>query len=147
MPSSLSQTLDSKTEPEQAQLIAQVFARFIAIWGHRWSSVYSTPELARLAQSEWLNSLSGFSVSHINRAIQKLINSGADFPPTLPEFVSHCRQFRHNDMDAHQNRLDAIRDRESEENRSTGASNEVARKHLEALIKKLNWQTSREANK
>ena len=54
------------------------------------SSVYSTDEAIAEARSEWSVGLRNVDTSRIGPAIDKMVDAGHEWPPSLPEFVKLC---------------------------------------------------------
>ena len=68
----------------QAAMI-DLWVSFAEIYGHKWTSSFGTTP-----NNSWIAGLSGMTVSDVMFGINAVINSGSDWPPSLPEFISMC---------------------------------------------------------
>lgn len=69
------------------QDIVQLFARFQARYGHKWTSQQTTPDMVRLAVAEWADGLADLGAEHLRHG---LASWDGDWPPSLPEFRRAC---------------------------------------------------------
>lgn len=68
------------------------------IYGHKWASAYgdgvdrNTGKLTDTAEV-WFGALAGANVTElqIRQGLQKTVEAGDPWPPSLPEFVARCR--------------------------------------------------------
>ena len=72
--------------------IDRLFARFHAMYGKHWLDLWGGAPMADV-KAVWAEDLSGVSGEQIRRALDHC-KGNAKFPPTCPEFVALCRQFR-----------------------------------------------------
>ncbi len=70
--------------------INQLFMRFSAIWGHKFTSPFPTAEAIEVAKAEWLDALRPLSDEQVMAGIEQC-RSRCEWPPSLPEFIRHCR--------------------------------------------------------
>ena len=80
-------TPSSKSTTKPIKKVVEVFSKLQVRYGHKWTSNFSTPELVRLAVSEWADGLSGFTAEEIGRGLEVWQE---DWPPSLPEFKRAC---------------------------------------------------------
>lgn len=69
------------------QDIVQLFARFQARYGHKWTSQQTTPDMVRLAVAEWADGLADLGADRLRHG---LASWDGDWPPSLPEFRRAC---------------------------------------------------------
>lgn len=55
-------------------------------FGHRWTSQYGEED-----DGTWLQALRGITPDQVRQALQAVEDSGAEWPPTLPQFKAYCR--------------------------------------------------------
>lgn len=72
---------------------ARLFGEFAKIWGSQKVASMWADCAAEDINAMWEPQIRRFDGDTIKKAIQALIDQGKDWPPTLPEFVSTCRQF------------------------------------------------------
>ena len=63
-----------------------LFARFKAIYTHKFASAYSTPDEVKLAKREWAIALKGFQEPLLAYAVERTKETYA-WPPTISEFL------------------------------------------------------------
>lgn len=73
-------------------LVERLFDRLVLIFGAQkvgamWDGVEDRSEVVSI----WAEQLSRFQPQTIGAALQSVIDSGREWPPTLPEFVGMCR--------------------------------------------------------
>ena len=83
------------SNPLPPQYVDRLFRRFAAFYGSQkvgamWADM-SAEEIAE-AKAVWGQALGRFTPASIASALQRLVDSGNGWPPTLPEFVELCRQ-------------------------------------------------------
>lgn len=72
--------------------VQRIFARFAAIYGaQKLSTTWGPPDGHPAIMAVWAEALSGTSPESIGGALSALIESGREWPPTLPEFREACR--------------------------------------------------------
>jgi len=75
-----------------AALVDRLFARFVALYGsQKVGAMWADADLSEV-KMVWAVQLSRFNPQSIKVALQCLIDSGREWPPTLPEFIEACRQ-------------------------------------------------------
>ena len=76
------------TEAEQQTrvLVNMLFARFKAIYTHKFASAYSNPDEVKLAKREWAIALKGFQEPLLAYAVERTKEVYA-WPPTISEFL------------------------------------------------------------
>lgn len=72
--------------------IDKLFARFHAMYGKHWLDLWDGAAMADV-KTVWAEDLAGCNGEQIRRAIDHC-RGNLKFPPTCPEFVAICRQFR-----------------------------------------------------
>jgi len=69
-----------------------LFARFTAFYGsQKVGTMWVDAGMAEV-KAVWAEQLARFEPASIAGALQRLVDSGNQWPPTLPEFVELCRQ-------------------------------------------------------
>jgi len=81
----------SRYEPVPEHWVDKLFARFSVIYGHKWTSVYPNSEMISVAKREWARALGRVTGEQIQLGIEGLIDSGEPWPPTIPEFITVCK--------------------------------------------------------
>lgn len=82
----------SKHEPLPAAWVERIFSRFSAVWGVQKIGAMFPPESHDEVRSVWAEQLGRYSGQTIGAALQAVVDSGAAWPPTLPEFLEACRR-------------------------------------------------------
>ena len=80
---------DSQRDEAQQQtrvLVNMLFARFKAIYTHKFASAYSNPDEVKLAKREWAVALKGFQEPLLAYAVERTKEVYA-WPPTISEFL------------------------------------------------------------
>jgi hypothetical protein len=76
------------------KIIAHVWTRMTAIYGHKWVSPMGIAVdgmgILTDAAKTWQKGLSGVSVDGIRTAFSTLVTKNYDWPPSLPEFRKLC---------------------------------------------------------
>lgn len=72
---------------ETKTLINMIFARFMAIYGHKFKSCFETQDEIRIAKREWALSLRGYGEAELVAAIDRCKETLA-WMPTISEFLS-----------------------------------------------------------
>lgn len=81
--------------PLSPALVERLFARFTIIYGiQKMASMWPAEgvdheEMKRV----WGEQLGRYSLPVIGKAVQALVDSSGEWPPTLPEFVRLCREY------------------------------------------------------
>jgi len=76
---------------ETKTLVNMIFARFMAIYGHKFKSCFETQDEIRIAKREWALSLAGFGESELVAAVDHCKESLA-WMPTISEFLKILQQ-------------------------------------------------------
>ncbi len=76
--------MTGKSIPENE--IDQIFLRFGAIYGHRFTSLFPNQKAVKVAKAEWANALGELSGFQINQGLLRC-RSISDWNPNIPEFV------------------------------------------------------------
>lgn len=84
-----SEGVQANQEAEQRTrvLVNMLFARFKAIYTHKFASAYATTEEVKLAKREWAIALKGFQEPLLAYAVERTKERYA-WPPTISEFLS-----------------------------------------------------------
>ena len=87
----------------QPELLDQLFATIRTTWGgQKFAASYGPSatdtrdageDWVEAVHALWSHQLSGFASETLKRALQAMIDSGREWPPTLPEFKAACRDF------------------------------------------------------
>jgi hypothetical protein len=77
--------------------IDKLFARFAVMYGKHWLELWSGIPMEAV-KAGWAEDLAGTSGEQLRRALDHC-KANSKFPPTCPEFLQICRQFR--DTPAH----------------------------------------------
>ena len=72
--------------------IETLFARFSAAWGAQKVGVMFPSESHDEVKTLWAAQLARFEPETLRHALQAAIDSGREWPPTLPEFVGICQR-------------------------------------------------------
>ena len=78
-------TGSKKSDPMPAHWVAGLFARFQALYGHRWTSAIDGIE--EQAVAAWADTLAGITGEQIKSGIDTL---ACEWPPSAPQFRLHC---------------------------------------------------------
>jgi hypothetical protein len=74
------------------RLAERLFARLVAMYGaQKIGAMWADTDMA-LVKETWGRALQAYAPASIGDALQALLTSGREWPPTLPEFVSLCQQ-------------------------------------------------------
>ena len=72
--------------------VERIFKRFAGMYGaQKFGAMWVGTDMED-AKDLWAEQLGRFKPESIGAALQRLIDSGSEWPPTLPEFVELCRQ-------------------------------------------------------
>jgi len=74
-------------------VIDRLFDVLLSMYGARWLDMWIGCDIDNV-KAEWARALTGIDPDAMRLALGALLNGGKPFTPTLPEFVSLCRQFR-----------------------------------------------------
>jgi len=90
--------LVSLPEEQQIKAMMRLWERMTQLWGHRhqsaWGqSVDANGNLTDTAEL-WLQGLGRFTLSEIGNGVNKMVEKGQEWPPTLPEFMQMCKPKR-----------------------------------------------------
>lgn len=85
-------TLPANPSASPEFLVDRLFRRLHAMYGKHWLDLWVGAPMAEV-KAEWARTLTGVSPEALKMALDALLKQGKAFPPSLPEFVSLCRQF------------------------------------------------------
>lgn len=72
--------------------VERIFKRLAGMYGaQKFGAMWAGTDMED-AKELWAEQLGRFKAESIGAALQRLIDSGSEWPPTLPEFVELCRQ-------------------------------------------------------
>lgn len=74
-------------------VVDRLFAKLGAMYGRAWLDMWVGAPMDEV-KAEWASWLHGVELDAVRLALDSLVAQGRAFPPTLPEFVSLCRQHR-----------------------------------------------------
>ena len=74
------------------ELVDRLFQKLHTMYGKHWAELWAGMPLDAV-KTEWARALTGVSPDTMRLALDSMMAAGKTFPPTLPEFVSLCRQF------------------------------------------------------
>jgi len=80
------------SSPPDARLVDNLFERLVAMYGSQKVAAMWSGASIDTVKATWGSQLGRFPAATIGLALQKLVDSGDGWPPTLPEFVEACRQ-------------------------------------------------------
>lgn len=78
---------------ETKTLVNMIFARFMAIYGHKFKSCFETQDELRLAKREWALSMQGYAEADLVAAIDRCKETLA-WMPTVSEFLAILRDIQ-----------------------------------------------------
>ena len=64
----------------------RLWLRMAEIYGHKWVSSYGDKP-----NETWAKALANFSYGQIAIGLDKMLAKNIEWPPTLTEFISHCK--------------------------------------------------------
>lgn len=73
--------------------VDRLFLRLHAMYGKAWLDMWADAPIA-VVKGQWSESLARFNAETIRLALAEIERDGKPFPPTLPEMVAMCEQFR-----------------------------------------------------
>lgn len=73
--------------------VDRLFVRLHAMYGRAWLDMWADAPIPTV-KTLWAESLGRCTAEQIRLALDAIEKSGKAFPPTLPEFVAACEQFR-----------------------------------------------------
>lgn len=80
------------SKPLPSAWVDRLFSRLAAFYGsQKLATMWVDADMAEI-KAVWAEQLGRFEPASISAALQRLIDSGNQWPPTLPEFVELCRQ-------------------------------------------------------
>ena len=79
-------------QPLPRAWVDRIFARFIAAFGIVRLAAMWPEDQHDEVKAAWAEQLGRFAPETIRAALQATIDSGREWPPTLPEFVEQCRR-------------------------------------------------------
>lgn len=74
------------------KMIDELFLKFAAYYGSQFLSKWAGIDID-MVKSEWADGLEQFKVETIKRALD-YVRDNNEFPPSLPEFIKICREFK-----------------------------------------------------
>ena len=75
-----------------SEWIDRLFARFGAMYGAQWAEKWRGFDIAEV-KATWAEDLDGCTGNQLRMALDH-VKANCAFPPSLPEFLGYCRQFR-----------------------------------------------------
>jgi hypothetical protein len=75
-----------------SEWIDRLFARFGAMYGAQWAEKWRGFDIDEV-KATWAEDLDGVTGEQLRKALEH-VKGNCAFPPSLPEFVGVCRQFR-----------------------------------------------------
>lgn len=81
-----------KISVETKQLVNALFARFMAIYGHKFKSTFESEDEIRIAKREWALSVASYSESELVQAVNFCKENFA-WAPSISEFLNVLRKF------------------------------------------------------
>lgn len=80
------------SKPLPSAWVDRLFSRLAAYYGsQKLATMWVDADMAEV-KAVWSEQLGRFEPASISAALQRLVDSGNQWPPTLPEFVELCRQ-------------------------------------------------------
>lgn len=74
--------------------VDRLFARFVALYGSaKVAAMWANADVVEI-KAVWSEELGRFDPEMLLLAMQVIVDSGREWPPTLPEFVAACQQVR-----------------------------------------------------
>lgn len=73
--------------------VDRLFDLLFAMYGQRWTAMWADAQSIDDIKAVWAEDLAGVNADQIRRALDHLKGNNPH-PPTLPEFLGLCRQFR-----------------------------------------------------
>ncbi len=73
--------------------VDRLFVRLHAMYGKAWLDMWADAPIPTV-KALWAESLGRCTAEQIRLALLEIEKGGKAFPPTLPEFVAVCEQFR-----------------------------------------------------
>lgn len=73
-------------------LMDRLFQKLALMYGAAWADKWAGTPIDAV-KGEWARSLHGVEPEAMRLALEAIMTEGRPFPPSLPEFVSLCRQF------------------------------------------------------
>jgi hypothetical protein len=73
-------------------MINELFLKFSAFYGSQFISKWTGIDID-MVKSEWADGLEQFKVETISKALD-YVRENNEFPPSLPEFVKICKEFK-----------------------------------------------------
>jgi hypothetical protein len=84
--------MSKQSTPLPDAWVERLFARFVAIYGSQKVGAMWVDAPMVEVKELWAEQLGRFEPASIGLAMQRVIDRGIEWPPTLPEFVELCRQ-------------------------------------------------------
>jgi len=87
--------LASQPIETQKRAINRLWERMTQLWGHRHQSAWgqSVDANGNLTDTAdlWLQGLGRYTLDQIGNGVNKMVEKGQEWPPTLPEFMAMCK--------------------------------------------------------
>lgn len=80
-----SEKLQQRMQKFHSKIIPSLFAKFSIIYGHKWTNIISSKEIAQLAIEEWTAGLNNLTNDQILIALKKC-SLICEWPPSIAEF-------------------------------------------------------------
>ena len=75
--------------------VERLFSRFAAMYGaQKVAAMWQGADIEEVKRT-WADQLGRFPPAAMSSALQAVVDSGKEWPPTLPEFVALCKEFNH----------------------------------------------------
>lgn len=81
----------STSSGKHIEMVNKVFLKFSIFYGHIWKSLYKNEHYSTFARKEWGHALERFDTHMVDEAIETCLKHH-EMPPTLPQFMEHCKQ-------------------------------------------------------
>jgi|SRR5690348_9270704 len=79
--------------PLPSEWVTRLFSRFQAIYGNRAQTMWKDADPNEV-RSVWADALGHYEAQDVRRALEAMVMAYTEFPPTLPQFTSLCRDAR-----------------------------------------------------
>lgn len=117
----------SSSEPLPRAWLDRLFARFSAMYGtQKVMAMWADSDLDEV-KTVWAEALGKYSGESIAGAVRSLIDSGSQWPPTLPEFSEACR-------------VSAVNRRDTAPALPAPAGKAISREEASEILEKIGYQ-------
>jgi hypothetical protein len=93
MPNLPSRSTSPENPRASTELVDAIFAKMGSLFGAKWLDMWANANLG-IVKHDWAILLRDVTPEQVRAAFQAMIDRGQAFPPSAPEFVHLCRQFR-----------------------------------------------------